>query len=68
MSRRIILSFDHMPCGDITVDIYLPYVESDVGEGGVEELAKRHRPACPICKQPARYVGFGFENAARELP
>jgi hypothetical protein len=61
MSRRIMLSFDHASCSDGTVDIYLPL--PDPIQESAEAMADRHRPACPICKQPARYVGWRFETA-----
>ncbi len=59
MSRRIVLSFDHPPCGDIAVDIHVSLC--DPIQEGAEAIAERLRPVCPICKQPAIYVGFCFE-------
>jgi hypothetical protein len=58
MSRRLMLMFDHPTC-DVAVEIYVPLPEPI--QEGTEAMADRYRPACPICKQPAQYLGWNFE-------
>lgn len=60
MSRRIYLMFEHPTCQGIVVDIHLPL--PDPAEKSTDDLALRVRPACPICKQPMRYSGWGFSD------
>jgi hypothetical protein len=58
--HRISLMFEHPACDDVVVDIHLPL--PDPIEESAEAMADRVRPACPICKQPMRYVGWGFSD------
>lgn len=53
MSLRITLIFEHPTC-DVGVDVHLPL--PDPIEVGAEAMADRCRPACPICKEPMRYI------------
>ncbi len=59
MTLRITLSFDHPPCGNVGVDIRIPMPNPI--EESAEAIADRYRPECPICAEPARYVGFSME-------
>src|SRR5574341_1483662 len=44
--------------GVVDHDLPLP----DPAEKSTDDLALRVRPACPICKQPMRYSGWGFSD------
>ena len=61
--RRIRLLFDHSEhsaCGEVSVSVHLPLFDPIVE--GADALAARVRPACPICKEALRYVGFNLER------
>jgi hypothetical protein len=60
MSNRIMLMFEHPACGEIVVDLHLPLPEPIVESA--DAMGERLRPACPICKQPMRYVGFSYDE------
>lgn len=65
---RITLVFSHPPCHGVRVDVCLPL--PDPVEEGAEAMAGRVCPACPLCKEPMRYVGFHFgdEDPAPNRP
>jgi len=59
MTRRIQLMFEHPTC-NVVVDVHIPLPEPI--EEGHDAMAVRVRPACPLCKQPMRYVGWSFST------
>ena len=57
--HRIVLAFDHPPCEGVNVDVTVPL--PDPIQESAEAMAERYRHTCPLCKEPARYVGFHFD-------
>lgn len=56
---RIALVFDHPPCDGVEITLTVPL--PDPIQEGADALAARYLPACPLCKEPARYVGFHLD-------
>jgi hypothetical protein len=65
--KRIILSFEHLPC-ETRVDVYLPQRDQVLGDGNetTERAAAQLGIACPQCKEPMPFDGFLFETELDE--
>ncbi len=64
MSHRIMLMFEHPTCNDVVVDVHLPL--PDPITENIDTIAARVKPACPICKEPMHYIGWGFSDTGKE--
>jgi hypothetical protein len=64
-TRRIMIVFEHPRC-EIVVDVHLPLPEPI--ETGLDAMAERVRPACPICKEPMPYIAWNFSDTEEEDP
>lgn len=63
-AKRIALVFDHPPCEGVEVTVVVPL--PDPIQEGADAMAARCAPACPICKEPARYVGFHLDTESED--
>ncbi len=67
---RVRIAFACQTC-NVNLTVCLPFADHDQfdseadADPAVEDLARRHALACPICKQPAEYVAWSYEGRSR---
>jgi hypothetical protein len=56
------LCYDHGAC-DTYTDVYLRPPDARAAE--IEEIGRKHRPVCPACQEPMKFVAWSFKDPAQ---
>jgi hypothetical protein len=60
-TTHLMLCYDHGAC-DTYTDVYLRPPDARAAE--IEEIGKKHRPVCPACQEPMKFVAWCFKDPA----